>query len=1222
MSKPRHNKPCVGSGVNKNFSPYIFFICLLVITSWVGINTAPIMGQNTPAANTQSNELAEAQRLNKRVIELYEQGQYGEAVPLAKRALDIRIKVLGKEHADVAESLNHLANLYNRQGRYIDAENLYIKALVAIRKRLLGEQHPDVVSSLKHLVDFYTRQGRYIDAQILFSIGLHISRTRLLVEQNPDIVSSLNHLAIFVEGLNHLANLYNHQGRFSEVEPLYQQVLAIRKRLLSNLHPSEATRLNNLTVSYQQQKEGIYLDASFLKILAMGKRLPENQRPSVTFSLPPFVTTSLNNDLPNLYQLTQLANLYSKHRMYSEAEPLLKEALAIYQGWLGDQHPSVAQSLNDLANLYSNQGRYGDAEPLYTRALAMKKRLLGDQHPSVAQSLNDLANLYSNQGSYGDAEPLYKQALAMRKWLLGDKHPSVAQSLNDLANLYSSQGKFSDSDAEPLLKQALAIYEERLGEQHPSVAQSLNDLANLYSSQGRYGDAEPLLKQALVIYKERLGEQHPSVAQSLNNLANLYSNQGRYGDAEPLLKQALAIYKERLGEQHPSVAQSLNDLANLYSSQGRYGDAEPLLKQALLVAMTNRLSRGQHPSVAQSLNNLANLYSNQERYSDAEPLYQRALAIYTMLLGNQHPFVAQSLNNLASLYWAQGNINRSVELFTQGLDVEEKNLNLNIFAGFERQKRDYMRTISGTQNAIISLHLNSAAKNPQAANLALTTVLQRKGRILDVLTTSQQILRQRIDDPESQKLLNDLSLTSTQLANLYYNKPKQISDQDYNQKITDLNNQIKELESKISSRSQGFRTQFKAVNLSEVKNLIPTDTALVEIIRYQPFNPQAKDNNPWGKARYAAYVLTSTTQVQGIDLGKAEDIDKAVDVFRTALGSDPNSRSQIPQIKYYGHNLYKKLIQPIQQFLGNHRKILISPDSHLNLIPFEALVDNNQDYLVQNYSFTYLTSGRDLLRLQNSQHIASKQTPVLIADPYFHRPGEVNITQSKKNNNDLINSRNIRSVVDLSKQAFSSLPGTKKEAQAIAPLLGVKPLMGSQATETVVKNVNSPKILHVATHGFFETANRNTDNPLLFSGLVLAGFKKNQGGNQEDGVLTALETTNLNLVGTKLVVFSACNTGLGDVKSGEGIYGLRRALVIAGSQSQLISLWKVDDNPTKDLMVAYYNKLLGKQGRSQALRQTQLDMLNGKLRGENKKYDHPYYWAAFIPSGDWRAMGE
>ncbi|MEH1829563.1 MAG: CHAT domain-containing tetratricopeptide repeat protein, partial [Nostoc sp.] len=601
---------------------------------------------------------------------------------------------------------------------------------------------------------------------------------------------------------------------------------------------------------------------------------------------------------------------------------------------------------------------------------------------------------------------------------------------------------------------------------------------------------------------------------------------------------------------------------------------------------------------------------SQGRYADAEPLYRQALEMRKRLLGEEHPDVATSLNNLAGLYWRQGDINHALKFFTQGLKVQEHNLTINLAVGFERQKRDYINTISVTTDGSISLHLNSATNNPTATTLALNTVLQRKGRILDVLTNNQQILRQRLD-PESQTLLTNLTNTQSQLAHLFYNRPATLPLEQYRTQVAQLETQIKQLEDQLSRRSEQFRTQSQPITLEAIQKLIPGDAALVELVQYKPFNPKAAPDKGFGKPRYAVYILSAKGETKGIDLGDAETIQKTLESFRDDLR---DKETAIAQVKQSARDLDKILMQPVRKLLGNTRKILLSPDSALNLIPFEALVDENNRYLVENYSFTYLTSGRDLLRLQN--HSPSQQPPVLIADPNFNRPGELVTRQPNAANS--IDAKNTRSI-DLSQRTFSPLPGTAKEAEAISILLKVKPLTGVKATEGAVKQVKSPRILHIATHGFFENAPANKekttldDNPLLLSGLVFAGLKPRQSGG-EDGILTALETTALNLVGTKLVVLSACDTGLGNISAGEGIYGLRRALVIAGSESQMISLWKVDDDATKELMVAYYKKLLDNQGRSEALRQTQLEMLKGE------KYQHPYYWAAFIPSGDWTSM--
>jgi CHAT domain-containing protein len=1066
-------------------------------------------------------------------------------------------------------SINNLGANYANLGEYEKAIAFYQQALDMSRK--IGD-HLAESSNINNLAALYSVLGRYGEAEPLYKEALAIKKQQL-GDNHPDVAQTLNNLA----------TLYRIQGRYSEAEPLLQQSLVIMKQQLNPNNPDVAQSLNNLAELYLSQ--GRYSEAEPLlqQSLAIRKQQLGDNHPDVA--------QSLNN----------LAELYLSQGRYSEAEPLLQQSLAIRKQQLGDNHPDVAQSLNNLAELYLSQGRYSEAEPLYKEALFIFKQQLGDNHPSTATSLNNLAFLYQYQGRYSEAEPLYKEALFIFKQQLGNNHPSTAASLNNLAFLYRIQGRYSE--AEPLLKQSLAIRKQQLGDNHPDVAQSLNNLAELYLSQGRYSEAEPLLKQSLAIRKQQLGDNHPDVAQSLNNLAELYLSQGRYSEAEPLYKQALTIRKQQLGDNHPDVAQSLNNLAELYLSQGRYSEAEPLLKQSL--AIRKQQLGDNHPDTAQSLNNLAGLYQSQGRYSEAEPLYKEALFIFKQQLGNNHPDVAQTLNNLATLYWNQGKYPEADELFSQGLQVEEYNFSQNLIAGDEFQKQAYIAIYSGTIDTVISRSLQSIPNNSEATRLALKTILQRKGRILDVLSNSLQILRQQVNDPQSQELLTQFIATRTQYANLIFEKLEDFpSPEIYRQKLAELDTKAKQLEDQISRRSAEFRSLSQPITLESIQKLIPANAALVEIVRYQPFNPKAPENQRFGNPRYAVYILYPNGDIKAKDLGEAKPIDDKLIYFRDNLA---DAETPLPQLQKSARQLDETLMQPIRQLLGNTKTILLSPDAALNLIPFEALVDENNQYLVENYHITYLTSGRDLLRLKDK--FASQQSPLIVADPFYGKAGK-------------------KVALILSEFTFPGLPGTEEEAKAIKNILPqATVLTGSQATENAVKQAKKPHILHIATHSFFIKPERNPgernsplqgernviENPLLRSGLILAGVTIGQSAG-DDGVLTALEITGLNLVGTKLVVLSGSKTGLGDISVGEGIYGLRRAFVIAGAESQLISLWNVSDQATKDLMVAYYGRLIKGEGRSEALRQIQLEM----LKSEN--YQHPFYWASFIPSGDWTPM--
>ncbi|MBD2206765.1 tetratricopeptide repeat protein [Calothrix sp. FACHB-1219] len=899
-----------------------------------------------------------------------------------------------------------------------------------------------------------------------------------------------------------------------------------------------------------------------------------------------------------------------------------------------------AKRLNQQVVQLYQQGKYSEAIPLAEKALAIVEKVLGQEHALVAISLNNLAELYRVQGNYAKAEPLFLRSLAILEKVLGQKHPDVATSLNNLAELYRVQGNYAK--AEPLFLRSLAIREKVLGQEHPDVATSLNNLAQLYYLQGNYAKAEPLLLRSLAIVEKVLGQEHPLVATSLNNLAELYREQGNYVKAEPLYLRSLAIKEKVLDKEHPSVATSLNNLAQLYYLRGNYAKAEPLYLRSL--AILEKVLGKEHPDVASSLNNLAQLYYLQGNYAKAEPLYLRSLAILEKVLGKEHPDVASSLNNLATLYWAQDDINRTTDFLTRGLAIEEQNLQLIYAVGSEQRKQNYVQTFSATTNAAVSLALQQSPKNPTLAKLALTTVLRRKGRVLDAMTDTVQTLRTQLAaNPETKKLFDDWLNVQQQLAALVYRGQGQEKIEVYQAQIKQLEAEKERLEEQVSAKSAEFRQAIKPVELAAIQAQIPQDAAMVEIVQYQPVNPKAKkDSEKFGNPRYAAAVLRAAGEPKWVDLGDAATIDKSVASFRNILAYAPissqenntNSKQErgifqidgktaVVQLQELARSLDKQIMAPIRPLLGDARHLLLSPDGQLNLIPFEALKDEQNQYLVQRYAFSYLTTGRDLLSLQTTAKVAAN--PVVFANIDYNQQDTTVAAKSRGSNQRSIDFANLK---------FSSLTATLAEGQQIQKIFPQANLiLGKQATEAAIKQLNAPRILHLATHGFFlpdeevkpptnafnqqldKAPVLNLENPLLRSGLALAGFNnRQQKADTDDGVLTALEVAGLNLRGTELVVLSACETGLGDVKIGGGVYGLRRALVIAGAQTQLLSLWLVDDDGTKDLMVKYYEKLRAGKGRHEALREVQLELLN------NPKYQHPYYWASFIPSGNWRGM--
>ena len=379
--------------------------------------------------------------------------------------------------------------------------------------------------------------------------------------------------------------------------------------------------------------------------------------------------------------------------------------------------------------------------------------------------------------------------------------------------------------------------------------------------------------------------------------------------------------------------------------------------------------------------------------------------------------------------------------------------------------------------------------------------------------------------------------------------------------------------------------------LASVRAAIAPTAVLVELFVYRPLASGPTEAEP--PARYAAYLMRQDGPVHFVDLGEAAPIDRLVVELRRSV-SRPGEPAKAREA---GRRLDERLLQPLRALWQGASEVLLAPEGQLNLVPFAALVDEDGRYLVERHVFNVLASGRDLIR-QAAPAPAPRSPPLIIAAPNFGDPDAGNAPQRA------LNVGNAR---------FPALPGTAVEAAAIHPLLGdATLLLGARATESALTAARGPKLLHLATHGFFlEPVGRprSLHDAMLRSGLVFAGVNQRRAATGDDGVLTALEAAGLDLAGTRLAVLSACDTGLGDVRNGEGVFGLRRALVVAGAQTLVMSLWEVEDDATQALMVDYYQRLTAGAGRVAALHQAQRAML------AQPRFAHPFFWAAFIASG-------
>ena len=890
----------------------------------------------------------------------------------------------------------------------------------------------------------------------------------------------------------------------------------------------------------------------------------------------------------------EVERLYGEGK-YDEAIPLAERALAMREATLGPEHMDVGESLANLAELYHQHGDYGRAVPLLQRSLGIYEKSLGPEHPFVATVVSNLAVLYADKGDYARAEPLLQRSLAINEKVLGPEHRAVATMLGNLASLYIDKGDYVR--AEPLLQRSIAVAKKSQGPAH-DVAFLLINLGGVYLEKGDYARAEPLFQQSLGIYEKALGPEHPSVAYSLNNLARVYQATGDHTRAEPNFQRALRIWEKELGPDHPNVALLLKNLATFYRDKNDFARAEPLFRRAL--AIFEKASGPDHPLVALTLTGLAILYRMKHDDARAAPLLQRALAAREKSLGPEHPLTAIALNNLADLHLAQNDVPAALEEKRRAASIADRNAVRELAVGADEQRRAYMATLRMPTHSIISLHLQAAPDVREAKELALQTILRRKGLVLDAMANSFAMLRERLGAADQSRYDEWVSL-GAQYSTLAQRGPGKRPLDEYRATLKALDDERQKIENELSFRSKELQAQLRPITIAEVQAVIPKGAALVELFRYQPFMAkEARIEASFGPARYVAYVLPHAGEATYADLGEAAPIEDAVKALRNALSraaTDPKPAAS---------NLYGLVMAPIQKLLGTTRHVYLSPDGALNLVPFDAMMDEHGRHLVETHAITYLQSGRDLVRMGNPT--SPRENSAVFAGPAYDA-GDANGPRAQRQ--------------------FTPLRYSADEGRTIGALLaGTRTLEGPAATEVAFKALHGPKILHVSTHGFFDrdmatlhAATREDpdakprwiENALLYSGLAFAGANRG-GAGKDDGLLTALEASQLDLRGTKLVVLSACNTGMGQAENGEGVYGLRRAFSIAGAETVVMSLWQVDARATTDLMKAYHHALAAGGGRAEALRQAQLAML---ASGERS---HPHYWSSFIVSGDERAI--
>ena len=986
-----------------------------------------------------------------------------------------------------------------------------------------------------------------------------------------------------------------------EAEKYYIEAKNVRGTLYGTDHLMYATSCNSLGIFYYSTRkydkaEPLYLETKRIREKVLGKEHP-------------------------LYALTchNTGTLYYVSGQYEKAEPFLLEALKIREKVVGKDHADYGGTCNNLGLLYLGTGELEKAEPLFLEAIRVRGDVFGKDHADYAGSCNNLGVLYRNTGKFTKAEQLYVEVRRVREKIYGRDHPEFALNSMNLATLYMSMGTYEK--AEPLYLQARLTLGNTLGKEHPQYATCCNNLGNFYRDMGQYDKTEPLYLEAMKVQEKVFGKEHQEYARTCSNLANIYLDLEEYTKAEPLYLEAKKIWEKAVGKEHQEYAVGCQNLALLYFLTGRYEKAKPLYSEAKQI-WENSFGK-EDPDYATSCSNLANLYRETGQYPIAEPLYIEAQQIREKVLGKEHPDYAVGSSELANLYW-QMKDEKALAFFEETYRTQVA-VGKRIFSfTSEKEKETYLKSILGYTPKYLSYIFGN--EKTARMGFACDVILTNRNQLLAAAHQLRQSIFNTTDTGIFNKY-NDWVETKKQLA-FWLVKPVN----ERNRQDSILEERADGLEKELSRVSASFRKEQEVQNVSwkKIQQSLEPAEAAIEFSSFQYFNGRR-----WSDSTYyiALVVRKDKPEPELVKLFEKRQLDTLLAYKTTSAG-----QHQLNQI-YTGEkkagisgNLYDVIWKPLESKLSGIKTIYFAPSGDLYKIAFGGLPSGSREVLGDKYKLVQLNSTASVLNPAAYRVSVSDKVNVFGGVQYDADSASIS-GAAHKNLQYEIASRSLPD--DLQRDGvpeFRYLIGTDKEALTIENFgkskgIQIKSVTGINATEEAFKSLSgkiSPAILHIATHGFFfpdpkgneknERADgsvvfRQSDNPLIRSGLALAGannaWKGKPVAGVEDGILTAYEVSNMYLPNTKLAVLSACETGLGDIQGSEGVYGLQRAFKMAGVENLVMSLWKVPDAETAEFMQEFYKNLFAKQTISDAF-------YNAQTLMKNRYRKEPYKWAAWV----------
>ncbi len=1186
-------------------------------------------GQTDPIVNSvEDNPVrSETDELLQKANELYAKKDYDAVLPLLDRCLLLKENALGRDDPQVADVLYMIGRVCREKGDSTRALPYFQRSL-KIKETFFGKDSPELTMTLASL-------GAACEAEQLNTAAIdYFERCLVIQDKHPNRADKDTYVL-----LDYLANLYRSQGNYKKALAALQRSQTIKEGRFGKDSTEVANCIHKTALVYEDL--GDYVKAQPLFELGLRIRKAHSAE-----------------DGQFAICLSDLARLFHKRGDVTNALALYQRAATIVEKLPQSDGATVAGILDGLASLYRELGNFGSALDLYERCVVILEKRQGPQHPGLASVLSDLARLKTDLGQYDEALALCKRSLAITEIAYGKQSRQFARCLDDMAQVYYARGDFAQTLS--LEEQCLGILEKLLGGNHPDVAVFLGNIGIIEIHLGNYVDAMKHLQRSLEINESVFGRQSREVAFSLNNLAAKFGALGDWKTVLNLEEESLAIAEKLSGAESRLAVACLENVGAAYKQQGQYSQALSCYSRSL--AITEKIYGREHPNVARLLNNIAEVYQATDDLTRAEEYYQRSLSLNVKLLGEAHPSVVGSLHGLAMLLYSSGKIADSIGTFVRVARLQRANSTSQL-----SQLRGKNSLLFGDRMFYLAETFHSACAEAAQKNLAMAKTggaeqLALNKALLEEFEATSAALE---TDPKTstQTLREKYAAAQNQLAHFSESK---LDPADRDVKRRELQDELTQLETKLAERV-GLVAQTiheRNLTLTDIARSLPPQSALVDFIQYRRYDFAAKGTpNGWKEQRCAAYLTfplagaSTNVVVERVDLGEAAPINEAVELVCKRMSAGQFAAKDLPAAL---QKLSQLVYAPLAEHLKNVSHLIICPDGQLSRLPFEMLQVGNK-FLVEEKTISYVTSGREVVRLASSKSNVQSSKPLVMGNPDFDFDlksfPEKRVTRVP-NSNEETRAESGASVAHSSENGlavtrslsrdyrglkFPPLPGAEAEARSVAKLLGGDGVLRlrAEAREAELKSVQSPRVLDLATHGFFlsdqefsptnsgnaellvglgapqrvSTTKTDWENPLVRCGIALAGANRARqipNAVAEDGLLTGLEASLLNLQGTELVILSACDSGAGEVKIGEGVMSLCLAFRIAGAETVLASHWKVSDKATSLLMTEFMHRWRAGGSRANAWREAQLTLLR------SKDFSNPFFWSAFTLTGQWR----